>query len=456
MSLQVLIFTEMLFMARFLSNPSPTEFPSSADVIVIGGGPAGAAALWALESAAPGTKTVLIERNSQLAATSSAASLENYRTCWPTPCLARLMQRSIEVFHQADEFLGEGASQAISLKQQGYIYCSMTDKQADKLKRDVVHLHSIGLTHVEYLDANEIAYRFPWLGGRVVGAKYDPVAGWLDSYALTYKLAQSSPSATILLDVSDAQILVESGRITGVNTPNGSISAPKVILAAGPDSRRIGRTVGIELPIIMRPRQSFTTHWRHEGFPAHSPCIIGAPPGPHVRPEAQSGAIFGWEYGWNNKHIKADDEPTQDYLIDPIWPVSKCKDMRFPPMVLMLMAKQFGHQTGEGFGDDRYLRGLDHRAGYYVYRDGSVAYQVDANSRKQPYDSQRAIIDNWPELEGLTISVAHVGHGIMSAPAGGEIAASKALGLPLPDSLFADFGLDAHWVEHDAGGLSEG
>lgn len=443
-------------MARFLSQPAPSDIPTTADVIVVGGGPAGAAALWAIERAHPGAKTVLIERNSQLAAGSSTASLENYRTCWPTTCLARLMERSIAIFHHADDYFGEGASQALGLKQQGYVYCGLTSKHAETLQQDVEHLQRIGLKHVEYLEADEIAYRFPWLSPRTIAAKYDPIAGWLDSYALTYKLAQSSAAATILLDMPNAQIVVEHGRIIGVDIPDGHISSPKVIIAAGPESRRIGRTIGIEIPVVIRPRQSFTTSWRHEAFPAYSPCIIGAPPGPHVRPEAQNGAIFGWEYGWNDKSLKADDEPTRDHLIEPIWPVNKCKDMRFPALVLALMARQFGHEAGEGFADDRYLRGLDHRAGYYVYRDDSAAFRVDEQGIHHPYESQRAIIDAWPDIEGLYMSVAHVGHGIMSAPAAGEIIAAKVLNLPLPDPVFADFGLSVNWVEHDSGGLSSG
>ncbi len=69
-------------------------------------------------------------------------------------------------------------------------------------------------------------------------------------------------------------------------------------------------------------------------------------------------------------------------------------------------------------------------------------------------ESQLAIIDSWPGIDGLHLSVAHVGHGIMSSPAGGEIIAAKVLELPLPDPVFGQFGLDVPWVEHDSGGIS--
>src|SRR5512140_2308457 len=91
---------------------SQHDMPRTADVVVIGGGPAGTAALWGIERSAPGTKTVLIEQSDHLGAGSSLASLENFRTCWPAACIARQMEFSVNVFQQADAYLGDGATQA--------------------------------------------------------------------------------------------------------------------------------------------------------------------------------------------------------------------------------------------------------------------------------------------------------------------------------------------------------
>jgi glycine/D-amino acid oxidase-like deaminating enzyme len=362
----------------------------------------------------------------------------------------KLMTRSVDVFLHADDYLGEGARNALGMKQQGYLYIGFTAADAAKLKSDVEHLHHIGLTHVEYLDADEVAYRYPWLGGRVIAAKYDPLAGWLDSNALVYRFAQASGSAKIALDVKDTRIKVDGNRVVGVATASGDIDAPNVIIAAGAWARQVGRTAGIEIPMVLRPRQSFTTGWRHAAFPEDAPCIISAAPFPHVRPEAGTGAIFGWEYRWNTR-ISPSSGTKVGELIDPVWPVEQFKDPRFPSLTLSLMARQFGHQDGEGFASSGYLRGIYHRAGYYAYRDN--AYVMDADGKHHPYESQRAIIDSWPGIDGLFLSVAHVGHGIMSAPAAGELIAAKVLGQELPHPALADFGLDAAWVEHDAGGL---
>jgi glycine/D-amino acid oxidase-like deaminating enzyme len=441
---------------QFISSPTVDEMPRTADVVVIGGGPAGTAALWAIERAAPGTKTVLIERNSQIAAGASNASLENFRTAWPAQCLAAMMQRSLEVFLNADDYLGAGARDALNIKQQGYAYIAITEAQNAQLKADVEHLHSIGVPEAEYLDTQAVRDRFPWFGERILGVKYDPTAGWLDSHALIYRMAQAATASQILLDIAHTEILTDNDKVVGVATPNGNIATEHVIIATGALAREIGRSVGIEIPIVASPRQSFTTPWRHAAFPEDGPTIIGAPPGPHVRPEARDGAIFGWEYEWNNKHLRERNEPSRDHLVKPVYPVEPLKDERFPSITLYLLAGQFGHlETGGGFADGRYLRGIDHRVGYYVYRDHTIAHlPAGKDETIVPYISQRAILDTWPTVKGLHLSVAHVGHGIMSAPAAGEIMAAKVLGQPLPNPAFKDFGLDANYVDHDGGELS--
>ena len=426
---------------------SSDRLPQTADVIIIGAGLAGAAAAWALHQFQPDLNILLLERNAIPGAGSSRASLECFRSCWYTPCIAQQMQRSLDVFFNAEDIFGKGAAAQLALRQNGYLFCGFTPGQADDLRDEVQHLHSIGLNHVEFLDANEISKRFGWLGEKVIAAKFDPLAGWLDSNALV-QLYLKNTSAMLVTDVQDTHICVEAGRVTGVHTEKGQVSAPAVLIAAGAGAYSVGKTAGVELPIVVRPRQSFTTGWRHESIPASSPMIIGASPFPHLRPEASSGAIFGWEYEWTTKHID-DDNRLPDALREPIYPAENLKDPRFPSIALLVLARQFGHDWDEGFNDGRYLRNLHHNIGYYVYRDGTAACVTDEAGNCQPYESQRAIIDAHPDVDGLFLSIAHVGHGIMTSPASGEIAAQHILGQELAHPLYADFGLNVTRVEHD-------
>jgi len=436
---------------KFLYTPTVHDLPKTADVIVIGGGPAGAGVVWALERLVPGIHTVLIETKDQLASGSSLASLENFRTCWNAPCLATQMRRSVDIFLNADEYLGEGSQEALSVRQRGYLFCALDEKQADFYRHEVAHLHSIGLTHIEYLETDAVQQRFKWLGKALIGAKFDPLAGWLDSNALVYRLVKGAPSSTVLLGMKDVALRVEGGKVRGVRTAIGSIDAPKVVVTGGANAYLIGQTAGINLPVVVRPRQSFTSSFRHEAYPEDGPMVIAGAPYPHIRPEAQKGAILGWEYHWNTKYAHP-GEPARDHRREPIYPPEPLKDPRFPSLVLMLFARQFQHANETGFADSRYLRGR-HNIGYYVYRDETAAYRLDADGTRHPYESERAILDAYPGVEGLFLSIAHSGHGIMGAPSSGEIVAAKVMGQPLPHPLFAEFGIDVPWVAHDENAL---
>jgi len=399
----------------------------TADVVVIGGGPAGASILWALERATPGSKSLLIEQSETLGAGSSRASLECYRSCWPTPCIAKQMQRSIHIFHNAEQYFHPGSILSLGIRQHGYLFCGFTQRQADALRADVRHLHRMGSTHVAYLDADEAQYRFGWLGPQLIAAKYDPRAGSIDSNALIQAYVKSAPSAQILTGVGRVEICVKNKRVTGVKLPDKRIDSPNVVIAAGANARTVGRSAGVNLPVVVRPRQSFTTTWRHDAFPEDGPMVIGAAPHPHLRPEARSGAIFGWEYTWRNKEVPQEEAQDADALREPYYPLDNLKDSRFPSMTLALLARQFGHKAGEGFADPRYLRGIRHHIGYYVYRDDSNAYVKLPDGSPKPYHSERAILDEHPGVSGLFLSIAHVGHGIMTSPASGEIMAAKIL-----------------------------
>ena len=364
------------------------------------------------------------------------------------------MQRSVNVIMNADNEIGAGAKEAIHARQRGYLWCAFDERDAATLHADVKHLQSMDMGHIAYLDSDEVAYRYGWLGRNVVAAKHDPTAGWLDSNALVQHLIAASV-AQVLLDAGEVKLLTENGKVTGVDTAAGTIAAPIVLLAAGAWSIGIAATAGLTLPIVIRPRQSFTTGWRHEAFPDDAPTLISSAPFPHVRPEAQSGAIFGWEYHWHHKHAPSSVHAADfdDALTAPVAAVDTLKDPRFPSLTLALMARQFGHAHGEGFSDSRYLRNLRHNIGYYVYRNAEAAYRTADDGSHIPYDSERAILDKHPDVEGLYLSIAHVGHGIMSAPAGGEVIARKILDLPPIAELDEGFALKTTWVAYDENAL---
>lgn len=414
----------------------------TADVVIVGAGQAGPSIAWSLEQADPTLSILVTEANSQLAAGASPGSLEAFRTAWVPQAIAEQMRWSARLFLDADTYLGEGAGEGLSIRQNGYLWLAMDETEAVALKASVDLLHLWGITHAQYLTADDVRHAYPWLPPHITGAKFDPVAGWLNSDFLANRFAARTQKTRFLMDTQAQAILIEGGRVTGVRTDRGVVSAGVVVLAAGPGVRALGRTADIEIPVICIPRQSFMTPYRQPDIPDHAPLVISRPPYAHFRPEGQ-GLLFAWSY----HRTRGEIDPYEAGYITPVWPVERLKDARYPELTLYLLGKQFRQAEGQGFRDPRYLsRRIGHQIGYYVYREPVV------DDGGTLIHSERAIIDRWPDIDGLILATAHVGHGIMTAPATGEIAASLALGREPRIPLWQHFGLGVKSVPYEVGG----
>jgi len=110
------------------------------------------------------------------------------------------------------------------------------------------------------------------------------------------------------------------------------------------------------------------------------------------------------------------------------------------------MGKQWGHRAGEGFRDPRYLsRRIAHQIGYYTMREPV------RDEQGRTVHSERALIDRAPGIDGLFVSTAHVGHGVMTAPAAAEILAALVVGQEPSIPCWQDFGMNARIVPHEEG-----
>src|SRR5262249_5563797 len=79
-----------------------------------------------------------------------------------------------------------------------------------------------------------------------------PTDGYLQPYDLAVSYCSHSGRRGVQFSVNTAaeQILVKSGRVTGVVTDQGSIQCETVINAAGSHAFHIAKLVGLEFPIV--------------------------------------------------------------------------------------------------------------------------------------------------------------------------------------------------------------
>jgi glycine/D-amino acid oxidase-like deaminating enzyme len=145
----------------------------------------------------------------------------------------------------------------------GYLFLVRDDATWAAYQADAAMQRSLG-ARVELLTAADAAELIPGLVvDGVVGATFGPDDGIADPSGLTngYAVAARRAGATLELNrpVEAIRTSADGSRVTGVDTPDGPIDAPIVVLAAGVWGPSMASTVGVDLPVRPEPRQPVVT-----------------------------------------------------------------------------------------------------------------------------------------------------------------------------------------------------
>jgi sarcosine oxidase subunit beta len=118
---------------------------------------------------------------------------------------------------------------------------------------------SLGV-EVQWLDAAEAERLAPGLAaGGVAGATFCARDGIADPNGVTMGFVKAAQAAGVEVarDTEVTGVRVERGRIAGVETTRGTIETRKVVNAAGPHARQIGRMAGVDVPVEPYRRHIF-------------------------------------------------------------------------------------------------------------------------------------------------------------------------------------------------------
>jgi glycine/D-amino acid oxidase-like deaminating enzyme len=265
--------------------------PKSANTVIIGGGVLGASAAFHLTDAGQGD-VVLIDRGPiasgttpQAAGQTSYLTVDRFAFEFGVYCT--------EFFENFEQRTGH----AIDFRQTGSLRVALTEKYQNDLAAR--HKTAEDLGHdVEFISsdrAQELVPTFtPPNDCRILLIPRD---GYVEpkSVAVAYAAAAKDRGAKFQTRVDATGLVISNGRVTGVNTSEGTIETKWIVLAAGAWTRQFGQQFGLNLRTVPVRHQAFVTAPIASVLPGQ-PIVRFTEPQIYVRHEAGGLLVGGYGY----------------------------------------------------------------------------------------------------------------------------------------------------------------
>ncbi|MEJ5913468.1 NAD(P)/FAD-dependent oxidoreductase [Pseudokineococcus sp. 1T1Z-3] len=280
-----------------------------ADVVVVGGGVMGTSAAFRLAQA--GLDVVLLERG-ELGCGSSGKPVGGVRAHFSSEVNVRLAARSRAAYARFDDEMGVD----VGFRRTGYLFCLRDAEHLPAFERAVALQRDLGVTSA-VVDAAETAR----LGAVVdpaplVGGVWSPDDGVARPGRVVGAYAAAARALGVRIRTRCAVTGADerpSGRVRLITSTGDDVEAPAVVAAAGPWSRAVGETLGVDLPVVPVRRQI-----------ASAPVPPGVPVAPEALPftidqrscaywhgDGAGGLLLGW--------ADPDQPAGEDVTVDDSW-----------------------------------------------------------------------------------------------------------------------------------------
>jgi sarcosine oxidase subunit beta len=226
------------------------------DVLIIGGGIAGASAAFHL--AALGHRVVLLERGDVASGASgvNAGQIDSVGWGHAPDLQAHLTAGSVEIFERVQLDHGED----IDFRRSGALQAIRTAEEHDFMRERVAALRARGHT-VELLTIREARAIEPALSPALLGAMYSPLRSQADPVKATRALARLAEreGARVLTQHEVNALTPRSRSGYAVSTSRGDLVAGAVVIAAGAWCAPIGAMLDLDVPIVPVRGQMWAT-----------------------------------------------------------------------------------------------------------------------------------------------------------------------------------------------------
>lgn len=266
----------------------------------------GASIAWHLARRRAG-RVVLLERETVASGASgkTGALLRQHYSNRPEATLAHL---SLQVFRNWSDVVGGDCG----FVESGLVFTLGEGPDQDRnlvsLRSNVEMQRAVGIK-TRLLTPKELLDTQPFLDvSDILAATFEVESGYVNAVEATRSMAQAAASAgaTILEGVPAIRVIVEGERVTGVETPDGRFATNTVICAAGPWSKHLFGTVGVQLPLSAMRVQVAVLNRPLAFEPPHS-AYIDAALGLFIRPWAPGQTMLGISGGDQHDEVDPND-----------------------------------------------------------------------------------------------------------------------------------------------------
>jgi glycine/D-amino acid oxidase-like deaminating enzyme len=230
---------------------------STAEAVVIGAGSFGSSLAYHLAKMGL-PDVVLLDRFEVGAQTSPRAAglTHQIRPERETTLLAKLSVEKLVAFTEETDI-------PLEFHQSGSVKMARNASGVAQVEWEIREGRKLGLD-IRPITPDEVAERAPWAGTEGVQAmSFTPSDLFLEPRQVpqVYTAAARARGVTVLTEtpVTGLQRESGSGRVTGVTTSKGSISAPIVVDTAGAWTRQVAEESGIRIPVVPMRHQLFIT-----------------------------------------------------------------------------------------------------------------------------------------------------------------------------------------------------
>ncbi|HLO19442.1 MAG TPA: FAD-dependent oxidoreductase [Sphingomicrobium sp.] len=232
-----------------------SDLPSSAKIVIVGGGIVGCSVAYHLGKM--GLTDVLLLEQGKLTCGSTwhaAGLVGQLRT---SANITQLLGYSVTLYDRLEQDTGL----ATGWKRNGGLRLACNAERWTEVKRQATTATSFGL-EMHLLDPKEAQDLWPLMQvDDVVGAAFLPMDGQVSPTDFTMSLAKGARQGgvTIAEGVKVTGIDVEDGRVRAVTTDRGRVTCDKLVICGGQWSREIGRMAGVNIPLVSVQHQYLIT-----------------------------------------------------------------------------------------------------------------------------------------------------------------------------------------------------